>query len=286
MERRHGQTARGQEERIKGLSSTELLLARKDLGTIWARNSQRALLVLLPMTLAVALPAVYFVAISLLPVEKGARLPQALLGLLPEYAAGLDYRQSWLAAFTQLLCPLLFLCVPILTAAASASYAFVTERESGTLETLLLTSMDVKAVFHAKVTNCTILSVVISALAFVAFGVTAIIAELFAGAPLFFNLEWLALVALVMPALSLFSVIFVALIITRVHSTGESLQTMGYLILPVAALYLAQLTGIVRVNLWVLLGRAAVLAVADVVLFNAAARGFTPEKLLGEEEAP
>lgn len=293
MERRHGQNQEerprrqsraAKEGRAKGLSSTELLLVRKDLGTIWARNSQRALLVLLPIALAVVLPAVYFAAISLLPVEEGARLPQALLALLPEYAAELDYRQSWLAAFTELLCPLLFLCVPILTAAASASYAFVTERESGTLETLLLTSMDVKAVFHAKVTNCTLLSVVISALAFVAYGITTVIAEVFAGVPLFFNFDWLILLVLLMPALSLFSVVFVALTVTRVHSTGESLQTMGYLILPVAALYLAQLTGIFRLNMVALLIAAAVLAAADVVLFNMASRSFTPEKLLAEEE--
>ena len=112
MERRHGQNQEerprrqsraAKEGRAKGLSSTELLLVRKDLGTIWARNSQRALLVLLPIALAVVLPAVYFAAISLLPVEEGARLPQALLALLPEYAAELDYRQSWLAAFTELL---------------------------------------------------------------------------------------------------------------------------------------------------------------------------------------
>ncbi len=256
---------------------------KKDLASIWAKSSQRALLVLLPITLMVGIPAVYFVAISLLPVEAGARLPEAIARLLPSYVSGLDVRQGWQVAFTQLLCPLLFLCVPILTAAASASYAFVTERESGTLETLLLTSMDVKAVFHAKVTNCTVLSVLISAAGFLAFSITAIVAGVFAGIPLFFNLDWLVLLVLMMPVLSLFSVVFVALIVTRVHSTGESLETMGYLILPVALLYLVQFTGVFRLTLPVLLVVTAVLAAAAVVLFNGAARGFTPEKLLAEE---
>lgn len=266
--------------RTKLFSRAELLLVKKDLSAIWSRASRRALLMLLPLTLVVGIPAVYFVAILLLPVEEAARLPEAIGALLPEYGTGLDYRQGWMVAFTELICPLLFLCVPVLTAAASASYAFVSERESGTLETLLLTSMDVKAVFTAKVSSCTILSILISAAAFVAFGATAIIAEAFAQAPVFFNFGWLVVLVFLMPVLSLFSVVFVALTVTRVHSTGESLETMGYLIVPLAGLYLAQLTGIVRLNVWVLLGAAAVLAVADVVLYNRAAREFRPEKLL------
>ena len=261
-------------EKRRAFSSADVLLVKKDMGTIWAQKGLRALLMLLPLTLTVGIPAVYFAAISLLPIEAGAGLPRALLRILPDYTAGLDYRQGWLVAFTELLCPLLFLCVPILTAAVSASCAFVSERETGTFETLLLTSLDVKAVFNAKVTGCTVLSVLITGASFVAFSITEMIFEIFAGVPLFFSLDWLALALLLAPALSLFSVVFVGLIINRVHSTGESLQTMGYLILPVALLYLAQFTGVFRLNFLVLVLIAIVLAGADIILFNAASRGF------------
>ena len=274
---------RGSGEKPGFFSSAEMLLVKKDMAAIWAQKSQRALLMALPLTLAAVLPSVYFVAISLLPVSMGAKLPQALLDILPDYVNTLDYRQSWLVAFTDLLCPLLFLCVPILTAAASASYAFVTERESGTLESLLLTSVDVKAVFNAKVTSCTVLSAVISWLAFVIFSITAIVADVFAGVPLFFSFDWLLMALLMAPALSLFSVVFVGFIVTRVHSTGESLQTMGYLILPVAVMFLVQFTGAFRLNLLALLLITLVLGVLDIILFNAAARAFTPEKLLEEK---
>lgn len=287
-QKRPGQKQGRQPPQKRGLSrlfsSAEMLLVKKDMAGIWARSSQRALLMLLPVTLVVVIPAVYFVAISLLPAEPGAQLTEAIVALLSGTAEKLDYRQGWLIAFTDLLCPLLFLCVPILTAAASASYAFVTEREGGTLETLLLTTMDVKNVFNAKVTNCTILSVVISGAAFVAFAITAIIAEVFAGVRPFFSWDWLVILVMLTPVLSLFSVVFVAMIITRVHSTGESLQTMGYLILPVAAAYLAQFTGIFRLNFWILGLAALVLGAAAVVLFNMASRGFTAEKLLADEE--
>ena len=47
---------------------------RKDLGALWSRKGMRALLLLLPLALMVAIPVVYFVAISLLPVPRGGRI--------------------------------------------------------------------------------------------------------------------------------------------------------------------------------------------------------------------
>lgn len=83
-----------------------------------------------------------------------------------------------------------------------------------------------------------------------------------------------------MPALAFFSVIFVSLVISRVHSTGESLQTMGYLILPFVILFLVQFTGIIKINAVFLLILSVLLAVASVVMFNVSARRFYAERLL------
>lgn len=285
--RRSSQGSQRRQGKTKLLSSGELLLVKKDIRSIGSKGGRRGLLILLPLMLVVAVPAVYFAIISLMPAEPGARLPEGIEKMLPGYARGLDYRQGWFVAFTELLCPMLFLCVPILTGAASASYAFVTERESGTLETLLLTSMGPKSVYGAKITSCTLLSVLISGGGFLAFTVTMAVADAFMGVRFFFDLEWLLLLVLETPALSLFSVVFVALTVTRVHSTLESLQTMGYLVLPVAAIYLMQLCGVLRLGSLAIAGIGVALAAADVVLFNAASRGFTPEKLLergGPEE--
>ena len=55
------------------------------------------------------------------------------------------------------------------------------------------------------------------------------------------------------------------------------------IIVMLVVLYLVQLTGALRLNALVLAVVALGLAIADVVLFNAASRGFTPERLLREE---
>lgn len=91
----------------------------KDLGAIWRNKGTRALLMLLPVTLIVLLPLVYSVAISFLPTEDSLALPQdiaAMVGNLEGYGP----RRQWMAAFTTLLCPMLFLCVPIVCSVTAA----------------------------------------------------------------------------------------------------------------------------------------------------------------------
>ena len=256
-----------------------MLLVKKDLAALWGRKGARALLMLLPLFLTVALPAVYFVAISLTPVPGDGQLPRGIAALLPGSAKGLGYHQAWIEAFTTLLCPMLFLCVPLLTGAVAAACAFVVEREEGTLETLLLSPMDSKSVFHVKVACCTLLSCFISLAAFAAFFFTVTVTDLLTGAPFFLRVDWVVILFLLAPSLSLFAVVFVSLIINRVYTTGEAMQTCGYLILPVVALYLVQFTGVFRLHWVVLLALAVLLAGLSVVLYNVSARNFTPEKL-------
>lgn len=256
-----------------------MVLARKDLGSIWRQSAFRSMITLLPVILVVAVPIILIMTISILPDSGNQVFPQALQKLLPADHGSLPYRQAWIDAFTTLICPLLYLCVPILCSAAAASFLFVWERENGTLENLLLSSMETKSVFHTKITVCILLSIFISLVSFVAFGITLTVADLLTGAPFFFNLEWLVLLFLLMPATALFSTVFISLILMRVHSSGEALQTVGYLILPFAVLYLVQFTGLIQINFLFLTVLAVLLAAVSVVLFNLSAKGFQTGKM-------
>ena len=225
-----------------------------------------ALLMLLPVTLIVLLPLVYSVAISFLPTEDSLALPQdiaAMMGNLEGYGP----RRQWMAAFTTLLCPMLFLCVPIVCSVTAAARVFVGEKEGGTLETLMLSSVDAKSLLHAKVTCCTLLSMAISLVSFVAFLIVVSVADI------------LVCVVLLMPMVALFSVLFVCWELPRVHSVGEAMQTMGYLMLPLLVLYLVQFTGVFRITVPLLLGIAVLLGVLSIVLFNVTSRQFQPERL-------
>ncbi len=245
---------------------------------IWRDKSARAILMFLPVVLVVALPLMYSVAINFLPVDGSIALPEKLA----ELVGGLENvspRQQWMAAFTTLLCPMLYLCVPVICSVTVAARVFVGEKEGDTLETLMLSAMDAKSLLHAKITCCTLLSIAVSVLAFIAFAITVSVADILMGAPFFLNLEWLVCLVLLTPSISLFSVVFVGWELPRVHSAGESMQTMGYLMLPLLLLYLVQFTGVFRVTVPLLLGITILLVVLSVVLFNVASRQFQPDRL-------
>lgn len=251
----------------------------RDLGAIWRRKGIRTLLMILPVVLVTVIPLVYSAAISLLPVPKGAVPPEALQALLP-VREGMTYRQFWMDAFTALLCPILLLAVPIVCSVASASCVFVGEKENGTLETLFLSSMNARSLFRAKITVCTLLSVAVSLISFLLFVITVSVADVMLSAPFFFSFDWLITALFLVPAVALFSVTFVALILPRVHSVGESLQTIGYLLFPLIALYLIQFTGIFRVTAGLLTILALLLFILSFVVYNAASRLFQAETLL------
>ncbi len=234
----------------------------------------------LPVVLLVVVPLTYFVAINLLPVPQPVQFPETIREMLPADSVQRGYRQFWMDAFTTLLCPALYLCVPIICSVASASCAFVGEKEKGTLETVWLSPMTGRSIFNAKLIACSLISVVISLISFVLFSITVSVADIMLSAPYFFNFEWLATVLLLTPSLSLFSVIFVSLVLPRVHSVGESLQTIGYLILPFILLYLIQFTGAFRITLLFLVCLCGALLVLSVILFNVSSRNFQAEKLL------
>lgn len=170
--------------------------------------------------------------------------------------------------------------VPIMASCVSAACSFAGERERGTLESLLLTPMNVRKIVKAKTLGCMFLSAVTTVLSFLLFAVVVSIGDIVLGMPFFLNWNWLVLLFFASPSLTIFGVVFMAFLSSKNGSYAESVQTSGYLILPVALLFLGQLTGLFQVGAVLLLIISCVLLAIDAVLWFLVFRFSTPEKLL------
>lgn len=252
------------------------MLVKKDLHMILSRRGVRSLLVVMPLLLVLVLPVIFFVFASLLPQTAA---PQALLQQFSEKTAALSPSAFWAEVFTEYVCPMLYAFVPVICSVAAGSCVFISEKENGTLDTLFLSSLRAKTIYNAKVTVCTLISVLLSWAAFFLFAITASIAELLLDAPFFFNFSWLILVILVTPALSLFASVYTGMLLPRVHTMAESVQTMGYLLLPIALLCLLQFTGTVEVGAMLLLLCAVILLALALILYNRTSARFHAEAL-------
>ena len=264
---------------MKLLTDAEKAVASKDFGEIWDNKTTRGMLILVPLLMVVLLPVLFLVLIISVPTGQMNGVDQ-MLKLLPEEAKNLDVRQSLFYLMTNTICPMFFLMIPLMSSSVSAACSFVGEKERGTLETLLLTPLSLGRIFKAKVLGCVSLSAAATAVSFLAFAVVISVGDILLGMPFFLNWNWLVLVFLLAPAVTVFGVVFMVVVSGKSKSYMESVQTSGYIVLPVIALFIGQFTGLFRVDAVLLLLVSLVVLLADIPLWIFAARLFTPEKLL------
>lgn len=257
----------------------EQALIRKDLAEIWKQKLVRGSLLVLPILMAVGLPLLFLLITAFAPMEALSdmgELQKMLDVTLPQTPA----RGQMFYVFTNFVCPMLFVMIPLMSASVSASCAFVGEKERGTMETLLLSPLSVRKIFQAKVAGCSLLSGAITVISFVLFFIVTTVGDILTGAPFFFNLNWFVLVFLLSPTLTLLGVTFMVMLSGRSKTAMEAMQVSGYIVFPVLLLFIGQLTGLFVLEWWVLLLVTVLIAAVDLLLFNRGFAKFTAEKLL------
>nr|WP_319487898.1 ABC transporter permease subunit [uncultured Caproiciproducens sp.] len=264
---------------MKLISSAEHAVVNKDFGEIWNTKMARNTIIVVPLIMVLFLPIMYLVMIFFIPSEQMNGVDQ-MMKLLPQEAAHFTIKQGMFYIMTNVVCPMFFLMIPLMVSSVSAACSFVGEKERGTIQTLLLTPLSIKSIFKAKVLSCIILSGISTAISFIVFSVVISAGDILLNMPFFLNWNWLVLVLLLAPGVTVFGVVFMVLVSGRSKSYMESIQTSGYIVLPLVLLFVGQFTGLFQLNALILLIIAACLLVADFLLWFVAARSFTPEKLL------
>ena len=94
------------------------------------------------------------------------------------------------------------------------------------------------------------------------------------------GINWLIVLLLVSPAISLIAVTLIVRGSAKARSMEESQQGAVFLILPVILLVAGQFTGILLLNAWILLGLGAVCALLAWLLLKKSMGRFTYEMLL------
>lgn len=261
----------------KFFSPGERALIRKDFTEIWSQKLVRNSLLMLPIIMSVGMPLLFLLLAVFAPLrELDVGAFQSLLGADMEKVGA---RGQMFHVFTNFVCPMLFVMIPLMSATVSAACTFVGEKERGTIETLLLSPLSVRKLFQAKVAGCALLAGMITGISFVAFFVITVVGDILTGAPFFFNLNWFILVFLLSPALNVLGVVFMVMVSGRSKTTTEAMQVSGYIVFPILLLFVGQITGLFILEWWMLLA-AAVIAAIDLLLFNRGFARFTAEKLL------
>lgn len=258
------------------MKNAMISIIKKDFKGVTDNKRLFTALLVVPLVMAVFLPALYLCLIHFLPEDADI---QMLLELIPHTSENWELDAAGLV-INQFM-PMMFLMIPIMASSVTAAGSFVGEKEKRTLETLLYCPLTVKEIFQAKVLASFLLSMMVSLLSFAAMLVVSQgLCMFLAGGFLTPGVGWLVILLLICPAISLIAVTLIVRKSAKAQTMEESQQSAVFLVLPIVAVAGAQFTGAFLLNGWMLLALGVVCAVLAVVLLKSCLRKFTYEMLL------
>lgn len=121
---------------IGKLTTGQKALMRKDFAEVWKTPMLRNTLLLLPAILMVVMPVAFLLAAYFAPLEQMNGMEE-ILALLPEKAKTLNPRQMMFYTMINMMAPMFFLMIPLMSATVTASSSFVGEKERSTIACLM-----------------------------------------------------------------------------------------------------------------------------------------------------
>ncbi len=258
----------------------------KDLRQVLSNKMVWLPMILVPALLDILMPAM-FTAIPLFAGEASVDPEDTavFLKMIPQSVepnlAQMSLSQQWTLLSTNYMFAPMFLIVPLMVASIIGSDSLVGEKERKTLEGLLYTPVTDEEIFVAKVLAGLIPAQAVSLLSFILLTVVvnAMGARTMGG--LFFpRANWLPLVVWVSPAVSMAGIGATVLVSSRAKTFMQAQQISGVLVLPIVALMISQVAGLLYLGselLWVV---GAIVWAAGLWMIWVGARTFRRGKLL------
>lgn len=167
----------------------------------------------------------------------------------------------------------LFLLVPIFSASILSANSFVGEKERRTLESLLFAPISIKELFVGKVLASFIPSAFVSLLSFILCGIVVnLLAYSMFDKFIFPSSNWLIMIFWLVPMLTIFCILLNVFISARVKSFQEAQQLGGMIVIPVIALLIGQVSGIVFLGKGLMLLIGGVLFVINLLFLHQIAK--------------
>jgi ABC-type Na+ efflux pump permease subunit len=211
--------------------------------------------------------------------ELLARMPSGLLNELSRYTPA---QQLVVFSLVYMLAPM-FLIMPIMVSSVLAADSFAGEKERKTLEALLYTPTTDRELFAAKLLGAWSAAVTVALFSFVVYAIMVNAAGWQSIGHLFFpNWMWIALVFWVSPAVAGLGLVVMVFVSARAQGFQDAYQTGGLVVLPVVALMIGQISGVMYFSLGVVLFVGLVIWLLDLVLLWFASKSFRRGELMAK----
>jgi ABC-2 type transport system permease protein len=206
-----------------------------------------------------------------------AKMPACMLQELAGYAVG---EKVIVFILMYMLLPF-FLIIPLMTACMLAADSFAGEKERKTLEALLYTPTTDRELFIAKMLSGWLAAIAVAIGGFLIYAINVNAAAWSQMQRIFFpNALWLVLVIWVVPALSGLGVSLMVVVSAHAQGFQDANQMAGLVVLPIVALFYAQMAGAIFINTSILLLMGLIVWLMTGMLIWLGSRSFRRNRLL------
>ncbi len=253
-------------------------IIKKDFRSITANRRLFVSLLVVPLCLIIVMPSIFMLTAHMAPNDSDL---QAMLELVPQSSWSASPEQTLMDLVFNYILPVFFLMIPIMASSIMAASSFVGEKEKHTLETLLYAPLTLNQIFRSKVMASFLLSMLVSLLSFVSM-ILVVETEAFflMGALLIPKLNWLIILLLLSPGVSMIAVTLIVRVSAKAQSMEESQQSAVFLILPLVLLIAGQFSGVMLLSPLLLLALSLVCGVIAWLLLKKSMKRFSYELLL------
>lgn len=251
-------------------------IAYKDMRAVGANIQVWLPMLLLPVIFGAFIPVLFIWLLRTQGVEAiGIDGVLGELGNVSKGVFGLETNEQQVAYFVMnyMFAPL-FLLIPLMTSSVISADSFAGEKERGTLESLLFSPVTLQTLLIGKTLAAVIPAICLTLVTLL----LSTIAANTVGWPLFHrmffpNINWIPLILLVIPAVSFLAVLVNVLISAKVATFQAAYQLGGMVVLPILALVLGQMSGVLLLDFRVIFIIGTALCIIDVMLFVFVRRG-------------
>ena len=263
-----------------------LAIVRKDLKVAMQNKGVVLPMIILPLILFVIFPWVmaYIPSLASTSGSSMSNLDELLsrmpAGLLKELSGYTPAQQVIVFALVYMLAPM-FLIMPLMVSSVFAADSFAGEKERKTLEALLYTPTTDRELFTAKLLGAWAAAIAVGLLSFVVYAIMVNAAAWQSIGHIFFpNWMWIALVIWVTPAVAGLGLVVMVFVSTRAQGFQDAYQTGGLVVLPVLALMIGQISGVMYFSLEVVLFVGLVIWLIVAILLWFASKSFRRSELM------
>lgn len=265
-------------------------IIRKDMRAVFSSAQMWLPMVIVPLVFIVVYPLIILFAFQqgadMLAESNNAKYLSRVISSLPagtirsEILAFHSVAQQMGYLFLNYMFSPLFLLLPIMTSSIISANSFAGEKEKKTLESLLYSPISEENLLFSKVIAAFLPSLAITLLSAVVYGVIMdTVGYGFFGRFIFPSFNWLLTILWLSPAISLLSVFLNVFISAKVKGFQEAQQFSVIVILPLIAIFIAQMTGFLFLGNIALFFIGLGLFIIDALLIHVSAGRFNRQKL-------